>query len=524
MLYENDFLKIQENEGDIYLKVHQKGMQLQAFNDIVDDLARVKLTTFQTVQLALRDATDQWVIIGELKEVVELTLTADMMQAHLIINLEKNNYRTQEEVGYLVEQTLEASGISYGIDRTLLSHLPWNEKVLIAEGKAVVQGSDAVVTYFELKNKRPFINQRGLVNHYERDLIDNVLAGEILGQKIPPTSGVNGINVKGEVVYAKVGRNHKLRFDPKTVKHEENEDSTETLYAKINGAVKFRSGKIMVDNHLIIHGDVDYETGHIDFDGYVTITGTVKDKFNVSATYDISINGPMGIGAVGEICSKKGSILIKGGINGKGSAKIRAYKDVVSKYVNEAFVEAGHAIQVGLYVIDSELSAKRIMLPPDQGRIIGGKTYATHRIETGSIGNRVEKPTRVYVEGFVRDDIIEMLEVYRIKSVEINKVLTKMKRDLAIFEKNMTQLDERAINTYEYLLVKYEEQVNEYDELRLELLRLDDVLQTKGEGEICIANQVFPRTLLEMKSLQKRIHDKTSGSFYVIDRTIHHIG
>jgi len=70
------------------------------------------------------------------------------------------------------------------------------------------------------------------------------------------------------------------------------------LYSKIDGAVHYDGNKISVSNHLEIDGDVDFKTGNIIFDGYVTIKGTVTDGFYVEATKDIEINSPLGLGNV----------------------------------------------------------------------------------------------------------------------------------------------------------------------------------------------------------------------------------
>ncbi|MBI9013591.1 MAG: DUF342 domain-containing protein [Clostridiales bacterium] len=415
-----------------------------------------------------------------------------------------------------MRKKLHEKGITFGIKSELFIDVPLRTKVLIAEGISPIDGNDAVIEYYELSENKPVLNSDGSVNHYDMQLIDNISSGEWLGKKTPATKGQDGISIRNEVIPAKIGRDYKLIFDLRTVRHMVYENDMEEIFAKIDGAVKIRAGKISVDNHLIIYGDVDYNTGHIDFDGFVTIKGTVKDKFNVTATNDIAILGAMGIGAVGLIESKEGSISIKGGVNGKGVAKVKACVDVMTKYSNEAMIEAGHTIHVGLYAIDSELKAKKILLPPQIGRIIGGRTYATHRIVTGSIGNKFEKPTRVFVEGFERNNILEMLAFYKNKNIDMATVVNKMKKDLDVFEKNMGKLDDRGVNTYNFLIVKYEQQLSE------EMDNLNDVLLTKGEGEISIYKSVFPKTMLEMKNLQKRISDQMTGSFYVKGRMIYH--
>jgi len=521
ILFNSDSIVLEEISAQIRVRVLEENFSMKEFTTICNNIPRVKLTKFGVVKDALELASGNSVEIGILKPMIEFIISSDLMYAYFIVNL-KDQDKPINEIEERIRKMLHDNGITYGIKSEIFNDVPLRTKVLIAEGIPPIDGEDAVIEYFELSENKPVLNSDGSVNHYDMQLIDNISAGEWLGKKTPPTKGQDGISIRHEVVPAKRGRDYKLTFDLKTVRHMVYENDSEEIFAKIDGAVNIRAGKISVENHLIIYGDVDYNTGHIDFDGFVTIKGTVKDKFNVTATNDIAILGPMGIGAVGLIESKEGSISIRGGVNGKGVAKIKASYDVITKYSNEAVIEAGHTIHVGLYAIDSELNAKKILLPPNVGRIIGGRTYATHRIVTGSIGNKFEKPTRVFIEGFERNNILEMLSYYQNKNTDMDTTTKKMKKDLDIFERNMRKLDERGVNTYNFLIVKYEQQLSELKQLSEEIDKLNDVLLTKGEGEISIAKSVFPKTMLEMKNLQRRISDQMTGSFYVKGRTIYH--
>lgn len=520
ILYKDDDLAISANENRVYLKVFRKGLTMLDFRELIELVPRAKVTAFKAVDVALKDATKQWCEIGSLKELVELVVSQDLMQVYATVNLINNDEYSQEQIKNHILQMLEEDKITYGLNMSKISDMPKRHKILIAEGKEAIDGEDAAITYYELSTGRPK-EESGKVDHYDLDLINNITEGEWLGQKMPATQGSDGMNVQGEIVYGKVGRDFHLKYDEKTVKKVKNPDGVEVLYAGINGAVKFNNDRIYVDNHLVIKGDVDYNVGHVNFDGYVTITGTVQDKFNVRATKDISINGMMGIGAVGCIESVEGSILIKGGINGKGVARIIAKQDVITKYCNESYIKADNNIKISLYALDSELYAKKIILPKS-GRIIGGHTYATHRIETGSIGNKFEKPTRIYVEGFERNSIHDMLNFYEDKFNSNNRLMKKLRKELDVFERNMGQLDERAVLTYDYLLSKYEDKISELEELRKEMERLNDVLRTKGEGEISITDSVFPKTMLEIKKMQRLIKNQSTGSFFVKDREFHH--
>jgi uncharacterized protein (DUF342 family) len=526
ILFQNDFLRFEAEDENIFLIVVQSGLTMKEFGTYSDMVPRLKLTKFGAAKNALDTPSGKRVLIGTLKPEVEVSISSDEMTAHITLNMMPSDYEADKKsVVNAIMYSLKEEEITEGIKQEVFnSDLHVQTKILIAEGVPPTHGDDAILEYYEFSKKKPTIKTDGKVNHYELELIDNVEKGEWLGKKIPPTLGEEGVSVKGNPVSAKSGRDYKLKFDPNTVNIKTDKSGVENLYAKINGAVKMKNSRICVDNHLIIHGDVEYTTGHIEFDGYVTVTGTVKDKFNVTATYDISINGPMGIGAVGLIESKKGSVLLKGGVNGKGVARIKAARDVFTKYANEAIIDAGSSIHVGLYSMDSILNAKKIILPPTVGRIIGGQAIAEHRIETGSIGNKFEKPTKIHVEGFERGSALEMLNYYKDKSEGLIKTINKLKRELEIFEKNLKKLDDRAMTTYEYMLIKYDNMITEVNDIKHEIQKLEDVLRTKGEGEVAISQSVFPKTTLEIKSQQRRIKDKTTGSFYVQDQTLHHNG
>lgn len=51
--------------------------------------------------------------------------------------------------------------------------------------------------------------------------------------------------------------------------------------------------------------------------------------------------------------------------------------------------------------------------------------------------------------------------------------------------------------------------------------KLEEFLRTKGEGEVKILGSAYPKTVLDIKNLQKVINKTMSGSFYVKDNSLH---
>jgi len=521
-IFMNEFFKITVDEPNVLITVVQPGFEIKDFPQIADRIPRLRLTAYGALTKALQTADRNPVPIGAWRDRIELEISKDEMTATVRLNMAADEIQAQrDQLGSEIIALLNGQGIRNGILREIFTMpLEPGQKIVVAEGIPAVHGEDAEIRYYQLEDKKPVIKTDGSVNHYELNLIDQVSKGDWLGEKIPPTEGRPGTTVNGKPLKPKEGKDKRLKYDPRTVE-EVDEGDRVVLKARVDGAVRYREGKVGVDNHLVIGGNVDYSTGNIDFDGFVTVEGTVEDGFVVVAERDITINGEMGIGAVGRIESRNGSIFIKGGVNGKGIAEIIAAKNIYVKFSNEANLTAGQSISVGLYALDSVLKSRKVFVNPQGGKLIGGEVHADHQVVTGSIGNKYERKTVVNVKGFERLNVKEELDTVLVQYRELIKEADGVRRQLEIFETNMGKLDERAVATYQVLTHQYDGILNEALRLNDRINELQEILKTRGEGEVKVLQAVYPKTMLEIKNMQKKVREMTTGSFYVKDRNLH---
>ena len=522
VIYQSNEFKLFVEKEQVYIQVTADGVTVYQFNDVLKQLPQIKITSFTDLQNALKSKNSTAIVIGALKPRLELELSQDEMTAFIKLNISSSEITESKEM--IVSEILEflkANEICAGIQSDVLQNeLSNKRKIEIAKGIPPVAGEDSKYTYYKMVSKKPKTSEDETTDHYELDLINNVNKGDWLGEKTLPQVGVDGLTVKGCKIPARFGRDYTLKYDPKTVEENFEKDKF-VLRAKQNGAVNFDGEKIKVENHLIISGDVDYETGNIRFDGSVTITGTVKDKFIVEATGDIVIKGKTGVGAVGKIESKNGSVFIQGGVNGKNEGKVFAKDAIFVKFVNEGHLEAESEIHVALYAFDSYLKADKVFIDPKKGKVVGGEIHAKHRVVSGSIGNIQERQTIINVEGFERLNIKVELDAMKLKFQDLLSSANRMKRKLEIFETNMDRLDDRAKNTYVALVQNYQTLLDDLDFLSRKAEKLEDILRTRGEGEIKIHQTVYPKTMMEIKSLQRSIIETMNCSFYFKDNHIH---
>lgn len=521
-IYHNDYFSLTSDGNNLYISVYRAGYEMREFNNLLLDMPTIQLHNFTNLKNALDEPSGLRIFIGNIRPRVDVIISVDEMEARIKLNITAKEFSENKiSISSEIISALNKAGVSEGLDDLFQKPITVQKEIPVAKGIKPKDGKDAVIRYYEIQEKKPIVKEDGTVNHYELNLIDNVKRGDWLGEKTPPTEGKPGKTVTGKILPARRGIDFHLKYDRKTVE-EVDENGKTILRATIDGAVKFEGDKIKIDNHLIIPGDVGYETGNISFDGYVTVKGTVKDGFSVVAKNDISIQGNLGLGVIDKLISKEGSIYIKGGVFGKNTSVIEAKRSVFVKYCNECKIKAGEDINVGFYALDCELKAKKVIMDPVHGKVIGGVINAEVQVIAGVIGNKAEKKTYINVSGFdrvaIKNEFEQLLEKYKVMLTEVNKV----KRQIELFEHNISGAEYVNSKEYNQYLRKYEDILEEIKMLDEYRKRLQRILETKGEGEVGIAKAAYPETVIEIKNMQKRINSIVSGSFYVMDKELHH--
>lgn len=499
--------------------------EMKLVNDILAAQPRISVSNFVALKDALIKATYEEVEFGTFKPEIEIEISKEGLSAYCKLNMTAKDVKdNQTQVVNKILEALESAGVCYGIDpEKLEGELPVQKRFQIASGLMPITGDDAQLKYFQFSEKKPEVRSDGGVDHFDIHLIDPVNVGDWLGEKIPATAGVDGLTVTKEVIAAKSGRDFALKYDKATVKRMVMADGKEILKAAITGAVAVKNQEIAVDNHLVINGNVDYSTGNIDFDGFVTVRGVVEDCFSVVATNDIAILGDMGVGAVMLIHSKAGSVFIKGGINGKGQAKVVAANNVYLKYLSEAQIICEGALQIGGYAYDAQIKASRVEMLRANSKIVGGSLVAKHQVISGTIGNQYERETDVRVLGFDREQLLQELNNIGDYFKDVLERGNKTKRQIEVFELNLDKLDQKAINTYHIIQQEFEKIVQEIASLKEKMKQMEDTLKVRGDGEIKVLSQIHPKSALEIKRHKKHINYAVTGSFYVKDNCLHHI-
>jgi len=362
---------------------------------------------------------------------LELNISSDKMKAVLkvypaLINLPLDFVT--------LERFLWKKGLKYGIETETLSQVvegnPYYHEWLIAEGKPSKSGIDGSLKFyfqtggFDIK---PKILEDGRADYYDLEIIQVVEAGKTLVERTPPTEGINGINVLGEEIKARQGRDIRL---PKGANTDIIADNSK-LVSTSEGHISFANHKVNIYQTYEVKGHVDFNTGNINFPGNVIIKGNVNNGFTVIAGGDVEINGNLAgtVTAGGNLNVKKG--IIQGRAEAEGNIYVR--------YIENGIAISKENLIVSEAIMHSTVKAnkKLSVCGGKRGLIVGGHISAREDITAKNIGSPMGTTTILEV-----GVIPELVDEYK-------TLCTELKRQQENFEKNV-----KILNTFQQFLAE----------------------------------------------------------------------
>jgi uncharacterized protein (DUF342 family) len=334
-----------------------------------------------------------------------------------------------------VHGRLREMGISCGVDSEAVARALGEviesgqpvKGVVVARGREPEDGHDGFVELLvRPSSHEQVVRDDGSVDHRGVAGITVVKAGQILARLVPGTPGKPGTSVLGKALPAKAGAQERLDAGDNVSFNAESGE----YYAEIDGVFDREGDRILVREVFTVPGDVDMTVGNIDFDGSVSIAGSVRDGFRVRATGDVTIHG----GVEGcEVVSETGSVHVLQGVAGRGRCFVSAGQDVAAKYIENACVHARGDVKVAVAIMHSEISAgNAVTAIESKGAIIGGTIRAGRQVLALALGAANEPPT-LLVLGISDADRETMREMDR-RIVDLESAADKLQKVISEFE------------------------------------------------------------------------------------------
>ena len=361
-----------------------------------------------------------------------LIVAEDKLSVYLSVHppSESGRMLTMELVGKLlagrgIVQGIDGSAIEQALNEAASKNMPVHD-VVIAEGKAAQRGEDAQIELkFQPEKIAGTIDEHsGNINYKERKSIQSAKAGMLLAVKIPPTPGIEGVDVFGNILPTKPGS----QKDLKTAGNVKVSEDGLSFTSEIDGIVFLSpENKIWISKQYEVPGNVDYSIGNLSMEGSLDIKGWIHSGFEVRASDEIKIGG----GVEDAIVEAGVDIYIDGGVIGSAEGRVQAGGNITARFLEGARVHADGDIFVRDDILRSTVSANGIiMVTKGKGRIRGGSVEAAKGVEANEIGSDAGIKTYVSVgtDSKTRKllaDAKKQLESFKRKRAKTDKVLAR---------------------------------------------------------------------------------------------------
>ena len=321
----------------------------------------------------------------------------------------------------------------------------------VANGVPPIEGKDARLEFFfntDYLKAGDLEKEGGAIDFKKRGEIPYLEKGTVLAEKIPMIASRTGYTVFGEEIEPTPGKDMVLKFGKGATL---SEDGFKVL-STVKGYPKYSlSGQIFVYDSYTTDGDVDYETGHIHYDGNVQINGRIKSGFKVTG------NDIRAMALDGGRITAEGNVNIDGGING---GKIYSRGNVTAKFIHNSEVVCMGNVTIEKEIVDTDVDCSGSCLVK-AGKLISSRITAKMGVNAHHIGSEKADPCMIKVgyDAFVEkelaknkirvDALKEQMGRHQAKKETLmatDQVLQKQIADLAQVQ-DRSQLEENRINS-----------------------------------------------------------------------------
>jgi uncharacterized protein (DUF342 family) len=442
-----------------------------------------------------------------------LELSDDQMQAFLSVDKSDKELVTKE----FLQRLFRFRGVSFGINwmqiDDILDRLSRDHSVeceLIAEGLPPIEGKSAQVNYYFEKEKQLEINHSSQsedekVDYRRSKKINMVSKGVLLAEKLDMIPGVDGKNVRGNVVKATPVFDKPLVSGKGTVLDEQNQ-----LWATVDGRPVFEPpGRVTVLQVYTVYGDTDLNTGDIEFNGDVEITGNVRSGYQIKAGGNVFVKGSVEAAFI----QAGGNITVGGSYAGGEKGLLRCGGHCYISHCNGGSIETEGNLEVAKELVNAKVFVGgSLYFTKLRGSMMGGEAYIMGDLEVVNLGSNLGVTTNINMGN---------KKLLRRKLKQMNDQIDAIKDKRAVIKESMDKLaeelakdDKKAKQTRIKLVAIQAKLADIINRLRVEKESIAKNLGEYSVHFIRVSGIVFPGVKIYFGDILKEIEEKIKGIEY----------
>lgn len=414
-------------------------------------------------------------------------------------------------------------GIRYGLVKQQCLELCYavrqgksRSNLLLARGTLPFPGKDSYVEFASgVYRERPDFSEAedGHVDFRQLNVHGNVRPGQLIGTLRPATPGTDGKGVRGEVVAAVSGEPLALELGEGV----RGPDAHGQIHAEREGRVVFDGKMLEVSEIHLVEGDLDLETGHIDFIGFVEVRGDVPDGFQIKARRGVKIGGIVGACHI----ESEGDVELRG-MAGKGEGKILCRGNLTAHFLNDVEVECAGHVLVQNEIRNSLVKCLGLISLP-KGMITGGDCISLGGIEANKVG--APSGLRTELEAGIDYRVREKLCAARDELHEVNAELLEINGILGTLQERLGS--GLPLNDGEKArIAELAPKLNGLENCKKELLDQIETLQgqdnIQANGKVNVKSLLFEGVIVAIGKARETIKAERHGPLSLIENSLDH--
>ena len=432
---------------------------------------------------------------------IEFVFSEDESEAFIILHNSRVTY-TAEGLVAVIKDAGIIRGVDFNAIKEIISNKIYNQQVRIAVNKKPVNGKDG---WFEFLFKtdidtKPKILKDGSVDYSSYGDVPTVVKDQEIAIYHPAVQGADGESVKGETILAKKGRDlAKLKgrgfyFN----------ETGGRYYAKYDGKITYQDERLVVDNELLIEGDVSYTTGNVEFQNDIHIRGNVLTGVKITSTKgSIIVDGYV----ESAVLSAKHDVVLKNGMQGNGKGSIEAGGNVTGKFFEQVRINASGDVNANAIMNSYIDCGQDVIVSGRYGIIIGGSVKATRYISATIIGNMSE--VRTVIETGIDGDLFAMLAKCEQDKAKVEIAVDKINSAL---EQIQILIDKTGRSDLSQKKVSLMRNKIEKDTIINKLTKeKQDIVEKMGKANLAnvtIDKVVYPGTIIKINGMRVAVAEE----------------
>lgn len=262
---------------------------------------------------------------------------------------------------------------------------------VIRQATPAVHGTDAFFEWVDgmdpnaPRRMAPNADGTKSVDFYNLSSMIRVKPGTLVATFHEATDGTNGVDIYGRVIEARPGKLTEIVLDASITKQADG-----SIVTNIGGSLELKLNTLRVSRLFEVEGYVDFSTGNIKFDGTIHVREGVRDRFEVTASEDVIVEGLIEAATI----STGGNFLSRRGVAARHLGQLRIDGNAEAGFLNNVRGYVRGDLVVRREIMNCDLAVGGNLSCQDCV-VLGGTLAVMRRARIGVVGSEGGTPTTI---------------------------------------------------------------------------------------------------------------------------------